>query len=183
MDIYITRNLRAPGGASNMERYRQTSHRTLTSASVCNGLQHPTLPAPVVRRHLAPTDLAGVPDRINPPVNSACQRGRQPLAESSHGPVEGQHRITYPHDPVLVALSAWVPRWPDVHRNYDRRRSPLRRSQQWRRGEIHALQPSCSRAWRTGLRQQVRGTQGGSGIEETRPHREVGLGSEMCADF
>jgi hypothetical protein len=95
----------------------------------------------------------------------------------------GQHQVTYPHDPVLVALSACVPRRPDVRRHRDRRRSPLCRSQQRQRGEIHTFQPSCSRAWRTVLRQQVRGTQGGSGIEETRPHREVGLGSEMCADF
>ena len=36
-------------------------------------------------------------------------------------------------------------------------------SQQRQRREIHALQPSRSRAWRTGLRQQVRGTQGESG--------------------
>jgi hypothetical protein len=94
-----------------------------------------------------------------------------------------RHQVSCPHDPVLVALSACVPRWPDVRRHRDRRRSPLCRSQQRQRGEIHALQPSCSGAWHTSLRQQVRGTQGGSGIEETRPHREVGVGAEMCADF
>jgi hypothetical protein len=116
----------------------------------------------------------------------ARQDGPLGLAElGSHGPprVEGQHQVIYLHDPVLVALSACVPRWPDVRRHRDRRRSPLCRSLQRQGGEIHALQPPCSRAWHTGLRQQVRGTQGGSGIEETRPHREVGLGSEVCARF
>jgi hypothetical protein len=43
------------------------------------------------------------------------------VAESSHGPVEGQHQVTYPHGSVLVALSARVPRWPDVRRHRDRR--------------------------------------------------------------
>jgi hypothetical protein len=103
--------------------------------------------------------------------------------ESGQGPVQRQHQVTYPHDPVLVALSASVPRWSDIRRHRDRRRSSFCRSLQRQRGEIHALQPSCSRAWRTGLRQQVRGTQGGIGIKETRPHREVGLGSEMSAVF
>ena len=45
--------------------------------------------------------------------------------ESSHRPLEAQHQVTYPHDPVLVALPACVPRWPDVRRHRDRRRSPL----------------------------------------------------------
>lgn len=39
----------------------------------------------------------------------------------------GQHQVTYSHDPVLVALSACVPRWPDVRRHRDRRHSSLRR--------------------------------------------------------
>jgi hypothetical protein len=72
----------------------------------------------------------------------------------------GQRQVTYLHEPVRVALPSCVPRWSDIRWDRDRRRSSLYCSRLRQRGEMRARQPSCSRAWRTAVRQQVRGTQG-----------------------
>src|SRR3569833_4675878 len=76
-----------------------------------------------------------------------------------------------------------MPRWPDVRRHRDRRRSPLCCAQLRQRGKIHALESACTRPGCTGLRHQIGSAQGGSSTEETRSQSEGGLGSAMPEDL